>query len=122
MYKIPPHRFRENEGFYPLQMRFEFDEATLMANLKPCSSSERSIRSARVENIPEWMSLVRLVIDGFPCLDENEHADTLKRYIACKSAFIMKEGDVAIGIMMISRRSGSVDFMGIHPLYRVGIS
>lgn len=118
MYKIPPYRFRENEGFYPLQMRFEFDESTLMANLKPCRSAERSIISAVVDDIPEWMRLVRLVIDGFPCLDENEHVDTLRRYIADESAFIMKEGDIAIGIMMISYRAGSVDFLGIHPLYR----
>lgn len=118
MYKLPPRRFRENENFYPLQMRFEFDKATLRTKAKAGCLAEQTFISAREEDIPEWMRLVRLVIDGFPCLNENEHIDTLRRYISRKSAFIMKDGDSAIGIMMISYKEGSIDFLGIHPLYR----
>jgi len=118
MYKLPPNRFRENEEFYPLQMRFEFDEATLRSNFRFKWSMEQTVNLACEEDIPEWMRLLRLVIDGFPCLNENEHVDTLKRYIAQKRAFIMKDGDIAIGIMMISYKSGSIDLLGIHPLYR----
>ncbi len=117
MYKLPPQRFRKNEDFYPLQMRFEFDEATLKIKLKEYHA-EQTIFFASEKDIPEWIRLVRLVIDGFPCLNEEEHIDTLKKYIAQKQALMMKEGDVTIGIMMISCKSGSIDFLGIHPLYR----
>lgn len=118
MYKLPPQQFRENQSFYPLQMRFEFDKATLKANLKNERDAKQTIILAREKDIADWMRLVRLVIDGFPCLDECEHINTLKRYIAKKSAFIMKSSDVATGIMMISYKTGSIDFLGTHPLYR----
>ncbi len=117
-YKLPPSRFRENEKFYPLQMRFEFDESALRANSRAKWHTYQIIILACEEDIPEWMRLLRLVIDGFPCLNENEHIDTLKRYIAQKGAFIMKQGDIAIGLLMISHKSGSIDFLGIHPFYR----
>jgi AraC-like DNA-binding protein len=118
MYKCPPHQFREQEKFYPLQLSIEFDEETLKENAKVKRLVKQTISVAREEYIPEWLHLVRLVIDGFPCLHEPEHIETLKRYITQQSAFIMKDKNIAIGIMMISQKTGSIDFLGIHPLYR----
>lgn len=118
MYKFPPFRFRENGNFYPLQIRFEFDEATLRANLKNEWNVKQMIVLAREEDIPDWMNLLRLVIDGFPCLNESAYAITLKSCIAKKSAFIMRISDIVTGAMIISYQTGSIDFLGIHPLYR----
>ncbi|HOO89771.1 MAG TPA: GNAT family N-acetyltransferase [Syntrophales bacterium] len=117
MYKLPPKRFRDHKEFYPLQMPFKFEEAMVRKNPEK-RHSKQTITLAREENIPEWMRLVQLVIDGFPCLNENEHIETLKRYIAQNRAFIMNDSGVTVGIMMISREAGNIDFLGVHPLYR----
>lgn len=64
------------------------------------------------------MELVRLVIDGFPHLDEEQYIETLRDKIHSSQAVILKDGETAIGIMMFSYRTGSIEFMGTHPLYR----
>ena len=42
----------------------------------------------------------------------------LKQRINAKRALILKDGDLAIGIMLFSYQTGSIEFMGTHPLYR----
>ena len=64
------------------------------------------------------MELVRLVIDGFPYLDEKDYMQVLRRSIAERQALILKDGRTAIGILLFSRETGSIDFMGTHPLYK----
>jgi AraC-like DNA-binding protein len=117
MYKQSPNQFRRNEVFYPLQLKYEFGNfPDLLRNEEP--NAKREILPATEDDIPLWMELVRLVIDGFPYLKEDEHVEVLRHYIQEKQAFIMKEGPIAIGIMMISYHTGSIDFLGVHPLYR----
>ncbi len=115
MYKISPSRYRANERFYPLQLKFELEGSFEMLNK---NTNDWDVAFAAMEDIPSWMSLVRLVIDGFPHLNEDEHRETLKRYIEAKRALILKDGDIAVGIMLFSYTSGSIDFLGTHPLYR----
>ena len=64
------------------------------------------------------MELVRLVVDGFPYLNEEEYSEVLKQKIEAKQALILKDGKTAVGIMLFSGKNGSIDFMGSHPLYR----
>jgi GNAT superfamily N-acetyltransferase len=64
------------------------------------------------------MELVRLVIDGFPHMDEAEHEQNLRRYIEKRGALITKEDGKIIGAMMLGYKTGSIDFLGVHPLYR----
>jgi len=117
MYKQSPNQFRRNEVFYPLQLEYEFGNSPdLLKNEEP--NPKREILPATEGDIPLWMDLVRLVIDGFPNLKEDQHVEVLKQYIKEKRAFIIKENPIAIGIMMISYHTGSIDFLGIHPLYR----
>lgn len=117
MYKQSPNQFRAKEVFYPLQLKYVLDENT--ANL---SSDEidiqRDIRFADKEDISIWMDLVRLVVDGFPYLIEDEYISDLEYYINKRQAFIMKDNNIAIGIMMFNNKTGSIDFLGIHPQYR----
>ena len=40
------------------------------------------------------------------------------RHLLTMRALILKEGNVLIGAMTFSRKSGSIDFLGIHPQYR----
>jgi GNAT superfamily N-acetyltransferase len=116
MYKQPPSRYRDNEKFYPLQSKFEFEEGYHMLNNE--EKFRWDIDFAAVEDIPCWMVLVRLVIDGFPKLVEEEYIQVLKQRIITRQALIMKDHEIAIGAMLFSYKTGSIDFMGTHPLYR----
>ena len=117
MYKQSPHQFRKNEVFYPLQLELNFkDQRESLENAR--KNSTREIRFAGEADIPLWMDLVRLAIDGFPCLEEDEHLTVLKRCIANKGALLVTEGGISIGGMMINYETGSIDFLAVHPLYR----
>lgn len=116
MYKQSPNKYRENEKFYPLQLKFQFEGTYAM--LRNAESKQWEITFATEKDIPCWMDLVRLVIDGFPRLDEGEYVVELTRRIKNKQAVISKDGQTAIGIMLFSHETGSIDFMGTHPLYR----
>jgi AraC-like DNA-binding protein len=116
MYKQPPSKYRDNEKFYPLQSKFEFEGGYEMLNNE--EDSQWNIDYASEEDIPCWMALVHLVIDGFPHLDENEYIQVLKQRIRTGQALILKDNEIAIGAMLFSYKTGSIDFLGTHPLYR----
>lgn len=116
MYKQPPLEFRRNEVFYPLQLEYKFGNHPDLNPKK--QDTGRELRFADGNDISLWMDLVRLVIDGFPNLIEEEHIRALRQSIAERSALIMTEGGLAIGIMLISYTDGSINFLGVHPLYR----
>lgn len=116
MYKKTPSKYRDDEEFYPLQLRYilnknpmKFDESV---------SLQQRIVFAEPADIPGWMALVRLVIDGFPYLDEEKYIAQLWEYIERKRALILKDTDTAIGIMAFHEETGSIDFLGVHPQYR----
>ena len=77
-----------------------------------------NIDYASEEDIPCWMALVQLVINGFPHFHEDEYIQVLKQRIRTGQALILKDNEVAIGAMLFSYKTGSIDFMGTHPLYR----
>ncbi len=113
MYKIPPAEYREQRDFYPLQLRF-----FLHRKVTAMEFEKSDIRLAEMSDIPEWMNLVRLVIDGYPHLDEATYKQKLVNSISEKQAMILKENDIVIGIMAFSYDTGSIEFMGVHPQYR----
>ncbi len=116
MYKQTPNAYRENERFYPLQLKFELEGSFSMLDKK--EEGEWSADFASEADIPCWMSLVRLVIDGFPHLHEEEHIGALRVRIGRGEALIIKDGEIAAGILLFSRKTGSIEFLGTHPLYR----
>jgi len=117
MYKQSPYQFRKNEVFYPLQLEYNFkDQCESLGN--PPKDFVREIHFAKEVDIPIWMDLVHLAIDGFPHLEEDKHLTVLKRYIANKGALLITEGGISIGGMMINYETGSIDFLAVHPLYR----
>ncbi|WP_270507600.1 helix-turn-helix domain-containing protein [Eubacterium limosum] len=116
MYKQSPSQYRENEKFYPLQLRFQFEGSYNMRN--STEKTQWKITYADESDIPCWMALVHLVIDGFPHLYEEEYVGELKRRIRKRQALILKDGEAAVGAMLFSGETGSIDFMGTHPLYR----
>ncbi len=114
MYKKSPNQYRKEEEFYPLQLRYILNE-------NPAGLEEKNWKNkivfAEKEDIPKWIELVHLIIDGFPHLDEQQYRKQLQEYIGNKQALILKSTDTAIGIMAFNETKGSIDFFGVHPQY-----
>ena len=121
MYKKTPNEYRMNEEFYPLQLRFNLEQA-IIQNLSKKELQE-NIRFATKKDIPAWLELVNLVIDGFPNLNEEDYLIELKKAISEQRALILIDNEIAMAVMSINYQTGSIDFFGVHPLYRqCGIS
>ena len=113
MYKVPPVQYRDQGNFYPLQLRF-----VLHKNISSKVFTKEDICIARVEDIPAWMDLMRLVIDGYPVMDETDYLKEITRAIEENRALILKSCDILIGAMIFSKIANSIEFLGIHPQYR----
>ena len=115
MYKKAPNQYRKKGEFYPLQLRYVLNENP--ADLKE-GGWQQKIAYAADTDIPEWMKLVHLAIDGFPHLDERRYLEQLKEYIRNRRALILKDADTAAGVMAFHEMTGHIDFLGVHPQYR----
>ena len=113
MYKIPPAQYRENREFYPLQLRF-----TLHRNIVNKEFKKDDICFAEKSDIPIWMDLMRLVIDGYPVMNEADYLNEITRHIEEKNALVLKDGGILVGAMAFSDNPSCIDFLGIHPQYR----
>lgn len=113
MYKIPPAEYRDNREFYPLQLRF-----ALHRNVANKVFTKDDICLAEKADIPAWMNLMRLVIDGYPVMDEADYLSKLITAINEKRALVLKDNGVLIGAMAFSSQLGCIDFLGINPQYR----
>ncbi len=113
MYKIPPAQYRENQEFYPLQLRFTLDR-----NIGHRVFIKEDICVAQKSDIPMWMDLMRLAIDGYPVMNEDDYVNEITRYIEEKHALVLKDGDILVGAMAYSDNPGCIEFLGIHPQYR----
>lgn len=113
MYKTTPAHFRETEKFYPLQL-----EIYLKEELVKMDFTKDDIHFATSADIDDWMELVSLTIDGYPCLNKEEYIENLHQYIADNKALILRDEGMAIGIMGFSADTGSIDFFAVHPQYR----
>ncbi len=116
MYKKSPNQYRREQEFYPLQLRFVLKKMNI--GLETIPKLKKEITLATLSDIPLWMDLVRLVIDGFPNLQEEEYILQLKQCIVEKRALILKFDNIAIANMIFNQETGSIDFFGIHPQYR----
>ncbi len=113
MYKTTPVKFREAEEFYPLQLEIHLKEEAVTMNF-----TKEDIKFAVFDDIEDWMELVSLTVDGYPCLNKDEYIQNLHRYIDDKKALILRDEDMVIGAMGFSPDTGSIDFLAIHPQYR----
>lgn len=113
MYKIPPAEFRLNRVFYPLQLRF-----SLHPQAKGKAFSVKEIRLATKADLPAWMELMRMVIDGYPVMDENDYRNAICACMENQTALVLYDEQRLVGAMAFSASSGCIDFLGIHPQYR----
>ncbi len=112
MYKLPPAAYRENRVFYPLQLRFSLNRHAAGTLTKA------QIRPAEKADLPAWMELMHLVIDGYPVMDETEYQRAICRRMEENQALVLYDGSLLAGAMAFSPASGCIDFLGIHPQYR----
>lgn len=113
MYKMTPAAWREQGAFYPLQLRF-----TLHRKAHAKRFEKHDICPAERRDLAAWMDLMRLVIDGYPVMDEEDYQAAITRCIDEKRALVLKDGQTLIGAMTFDDQLGSIDFLGIHPQYR----
>lgn len=113
MYKTPPAAYRERQDFYPLQLKF-----TLHREPAQTEVSKSNVRFAKKADVDAWMEIVRLAVDGYPCLDEAEYLHQLENAIRDRRALVFHDGGTVVGVLIFSYRTGSIDFMGVHPQYR----
>lgn len=113
MYKMTPADFRIAEEFYPLQLEIHLSKEPIKMDF-----TKDDIQFATIKDINDWMELVHLTVDGYPCLDEDDYIEKLTFYIANKRALILRDEGMAIGIMGFSAEAGSIDFLAVHPQYR----
>ena len=113
MYKFSPAEYREKRQFYPLQLRF-----ALHKNVINKVFTKDDICLAEISDIPAWMNLMRLVIDGYPVMDEVVYLDAITKSIDENRALVLRDGNILIGAMSFSDQVGCIDFLGVNPLYR----
>ena len=113
MYKLPPAQYRESGVFYPLQLRF-----ALSPNAKKPAYTVDSITLAQREDLPDWMNLMRLCIDGYPVMNERDYLRAITARIEEKQALILRDNHLLIGAMAFSTSPCCIDFLGVHPQYR----
>ncbi len=132
MYKKSPNEYRVTGDFYPLQLKFDLDNNFVKLD----DDIYSKISFATREDIPLWLDLVALTVDGYPHLDKAQYLGVLEKCIDEKRALILKgyntcsnskinednkidvSSDIAIAAMAINYDTGSIDFFSIHPLYR----
>lgn len=113
MYKTTPAKFRKYKEFYPLQLKIHLKD-----ELAKIDFTKNDIQFASYADIDDWMELVKLTIDGYPCLNKTEYVKNLYQYIAKNKALILRDGRLAVGIMGFSYNTGNIDFLAVHPQYR----
>ena len=59
-----------------------------------------------------------MVISGYPNFNKVDYLIKLKNCIIEKRALILKDGNIAIGIMAFSYETNNIEFWGVHPQYK----
>ena len=120
MYKLPPAEYRDRGNFYPLQLPFTLHEKLHEKSYRKRAKelTIQDIHLAKKGDISDWMELMRLVIDGYPAMNEADYLAGLEERIAEKRALVLRDGRILIGAMAFTASPGSIDFLGVHPQYR----
>lgn len=116
MYKQTPNHFRRLGKYYPLQLNCRYEEQQPSTEFT-ASQKGRQAAPATLDDIPGWMRLVRLVVSGYPFLDEVQYIRDLTSFIQRHCAYVIKDQEVIVGIMLLDPDADTIDFLG-DILYR----
>ena len=90
-----------------------------LQNVKREKEVSYDICFAAEEDIPCWMELVKSWWSTVSLICRRKHIDRCcGKKIKVKEALILKDEETAIGIMLFTSETGSIDFMACHPLYK----
>ena len=135
LYKSPPARFRACGAFYPLQLPLKLDApADGLSGPAAGAADGRAgeaggwadgtgpweARAATPADVPAWMDLMRLAVDGFPCLDERRHEAWLREAGARGKALVARgAGPAALaGAAAFDPGRARIDVLAVHPRQR----
>lgn len=80
------------------------------------------VEYATCRDIDSWMDLVRQVRWNFPGLETQaaleEHRQTVLRFMGEHRALCMKDGDIVIGVMLLSQKHNMICCLAVAPQYR----
>lgn len=111
MYKLPPAAYRHKGCYYPLQL-------PLVLSAQPLQAGQQEMRRATLDDLSDWMALVRLVVDGYPVLDEEECRTALAAHIRVGQTLVLYEGTQLVAALAFSSEPAHIDFFGVHPQWR----
>ena len=74
---------------------------TLHRNIANKEFKKDDICFAEKSDIPIWMDLMRLVIDGYPVMNEEDYLKEITRHIEEKHALVLKDDGMVIGTSAI---------------------
>lgn len=69
-------------------------------------------------DIPGWLELARTVRDHFPGLDETEYEKELPKRIGKGEAWVFREGDRILAVLLYSQKRRELDFLAVSPDFR----
>ena len=96
----------KNGAFIALLLRFILHRRTTAME---CPIQDNGL--AEKKDIVDWMNLMRLVIDGYPVMDEDNYLAELEELLDEKRALVLREVDVLIGAMAFTCSPGSIEFL-----------
>lgn len=136
LYKAPPARFRACGAFYPLQLPLKLegpaggpdgsptdavDGRAGEADGRTAGTGPWEVRPATLADMPAWMDLMRLAVDGFPCLDERRHEAWLRDAMVRGRALVACGAGAALaGAAAFDPGRARIDVLAVHPRQRRG--
>lgn len=66
-------------------------------------------------DIDAWMALVALVRDAFPGLSLSEYRENVRKAISGRRALCAKDGDMLLGVLVLSDQHNGIGFLAVHP-------
>ncbi len=113
MYKQPPARFRAEGAFYPLLCPMPVAHAG-----RRLPFAQQDVVCATPGDTEGWLKLLSLSVSGYPCLNEPAYRAALRRAIAAREAFVLRDGERIVGAMCCRAGAGWIDYLAVHPQYR----
>lgn len=76
------------------------------------------IRYAQKDDINEWLSLVNIVRDNFPGLNDKQYRAGLEKSIENNEALTAWENGALVGVLAYSKSAVELEFLAVHPEHR----
>ena len=78
------------------------------------------LRKAEMTDLESWLSMIQLMKDNFPGLDDGmeSYKETVIKNIKRGTTLCVTENNQLVGVMLYSVKSNSLSFLAVHPDHR----